>query len=446
MQLKKAAKGKLQATLAGLAAGLLGGGAHAADPAVSHVDTGILFYQELGGRVQAIEPELNGTLVFPDQHILTIGIVSDTLTGASPNGAVPSSKSQTFVTPAKPQGSSSVTSASGGTVVVPPPSGSGPGMLVRQYKVAPGALPLDPGFSDQRYALNLGWAQPIDESRTASVAATYSTEHDYRSISGSASIAQDLNSKNTTLNLAVNFESDLSQPIGGTPTPFTQMSGQLKGPNASRTESDVVLGLTQIVNRYWILQLNYQYGYSNGYQNDPYRILSVVDPISGDPTNYLYESRPKTRIKQSLYLESKFHIDDDILDVSARYYRDSWGLSSTTLEISDRSALSSDLYFEPLVRWYRQSAASFYKDYLVANQSLPQYASSDTRLGSFDAFTFGAKFGLAVGEGSEISLRGEYYVQSGNQHPSNAIGQLANQNLFPSLQAINVMLGYSFDL
>ena len=98
------------------------------------------------------------------------------------------------------------------------------------------------------------------------------------------------------------------------------------------------------------------------------------------------------------------------------------------------------------MRWYRQSAASFYRSYLVANQSLPQYASSDTRLGSFDAFTFGAKFGLAVGEGSEISLRGEYYVQSGNQHPSNAIGQLANQNLFPSLQAINVMLGYSFDL
>jgi hypothetical protein len=98
------------------------------------------------------------------------------------------------------------------------------------------------------------------------------------------------------------------------------------------------------------------------------------------------------------------------------------------------------------VRWYRQTAASFYRYYLVGNQAIPQYVSSDTRLGSFDGITFGTKFGLAVGQGGEISLRGQYYMQSGNQHPSNAIGQLAHQNLFPSLNAVSVMLGYSFDL
>ena len=452
MQLNRKCRGNVQATLAGLAASLFAtGAARAADDSASHVDTGILFYQESGGRVQAIEPEINGAFNLGEQRILTLGFVSDTLTGASPNGAVPSTRLQTFSTPAKvqPTGTTTVTSASGGStvVVVPPVTGQlGPGTAVRQYTVAPGAVPLDPGFTDQRYAINLGWAQPIADMTTASVAGSYSSEHDYRSISGSASIAQDFNARNSTLNLAVNFESDLSFPVGGTPTPLTSMSGLLKGPNASRTETDVILGFTQIIDRYWIAQLNYQYGYSSGYQNDPYRIISVVDPVYGLPTDYLYESRPKTRLKQSVYLENKIHIDDDIVDIGARYYRDSWGISSTTLEVSDRSAISSDLYIEPSVRWYRQTAASFYRYYLLGNQPVPQYVSSDTRLGSFDGLTFAAKIGLAVGRSGEISLRSQYYMQSGNQHPSNAVGQLAQQNLFPSLSAVSVMLGYSFDL
>jgi hypothetical protein len=447
MQLRNKRRGNVRATLAGLAAGLLAAnGARAADDTGSRVDSGILFYQESGGRVQAIEPELSGKFDFGNQSFLSLGLVSDSLTGASPNGAVPSNKLQTFVTPARTQGSTSVTGASGGSTLVVVPSSTGTATTVRQYTVAPGKLPLDPGFSDQRYGLNLGWSQPIGGDRTASVGGSYSTEHDYQSLTGTVGIAQDFNDKNSTLNLAVNFESDSSQPIGGTPTPFTMMSGLLKGPNASRTETDVVLGLTQIMNRYWIVQVNYQYGYSQGYQNDPYRIISVVDPVSGVPLDNIYESRPGTRTRQSVYIENKIHLDDDIVDIGARYYRDSWGISSTTLEASDRSALGDRLYVEPSVRWYRQNAASFYRPFLLSNQALPQYASSDTRLGSFDGLTFGVKFGLAVGDTGEISLRGEYYRQSGNQHPSGVVGQLARQDLFPSLSAASIMLGYSFGL
>jgi len=46
--------------------------------------------------------------------------------------------------------------------------------------------------------------------------------------------------------------------------------------------------------------------------------------------------------------------------------------------------------------------------------------------------------------GSEVSIRIEYYDQIGNGSPAFAIGQLRQQNLFPALTAVTVLLGYSY--
>ena len=96
------------------------------------------------------------------------------------------------------------------------------------------------------------------------------------------------------------------------------MSADQKGPNASKTVASLVVGVTQVMNRYWLAQLNYSVGTTNGYQTDPYRILSVVDPISGAPLQYLYEGRPGSRIRQSLYFANKLAIGPTFADVSAR--------------------------------------------------------------------------------------------------------------------------------
>jgi hypothetical protein len=62
----------------------------------------------------------------------------------------------------------------------------------------------------------------------------------------------------------------------------------------------VLVGVTQVMSRNWVAQLNYAYDRSQGYLTDPYRILSGVDG-SGSVTGYRYESRPDTRVRQSLY-------------------------------------------------------------------------------------------------------------------------------------------------
>jgi hypothetical protein len=261
-----------------------------------------------------------------------------------------------------------------------------------------------------------------------------------------ASFAQDFDSHNTTVSVAANYQTDSSFPLGGTPTPLTVMSGAWKGPTAHRHETDLLLGVTQVMTRRWLLSANYSYGSASGPQSDPYRLISVVDTVTGEPVVQRYESRPDSRRKQSLFVDNKVHLQHGVLDLGLRAYQDDWGIQSLTADVRYHLALRQDFYVEPHVRYYSQGAADFFHYYLRNGATLPAYASSDARLAKFNAQTFGAKLGARAADNLELSVRGEYYVQHGQGFPAGAPGQLARQNLMPDLSGFTVLLGatYSF--
>jgi len=405
------------------------------------VDTAVLFYQEDGGRVQAVEP--TGSVVYTNNwgDAFSVKFTSDSLTGATPNGATRSTLAQTFTTPTRGVGATStVTSASGNSVLVTGPGG----VIVRQYTIAPNALPLDSGFRDNRYALDLGYTRQLDNVSKWSIGGSYSQERDYTSISVNTGYSRDLNHKNTTLSISGNFEYDRSRPYFGSPTPFAVIDGTQKGPNQTKTAISVVAGVTQVINRYWLTQFNYSAGQTSGYQNDPYRFISVVDATSGLPLQYLYEGRPRSRFRQSIYLGNKIALGPTVADVSARVYHDSWGITSYSGEIAVHIPLVAGTYVEPLARYYHQSAANFFQYYLVGGAPLPTYASSDSRLSKFNATTFGVKAGIKVLTDGELYVLGERYKQTGAAGPPNPIGILANENLFSGVSATSIVAGFRF--
>jgi hypothetical protein len=439
--------------LAAAAAGLLAS-AHAkaqeppADVPTTSVDSALLIYHEVN-RVQAIEPEVNVSHKFDEDSTLNFGITADSLTGATPLGAVPSTLPQTYVRPYKviPLGTPvTVTTASGGStvVLVPPPTGAKTQTLAASTIVPPNTYPLDHGFYDQRVAGHLGWEQALTSNLKLDGGIAYSKEHDYRSESANIGVSQDFNGHNTTLSAAVNYESDLSFPIGGTPTPLTQMNGNWKGPDASLHEVDAVVGITQVMSRRWLATLSYSYSDEHGYQTDPYKIISIVDPASGQPTEQIYESRPDLRRKQSVFFDNKVHLAADVISASLRGFKDDWGIKSLTADLRYRWQIGMNYYIEPHLRYYTQSAADFFHYYLGSGEVIPQYASADTRLAKFHAQTYGVKFGVPFNETSELNLRVEYYDEHGNGSPAGAIGQLQQQNLFPDLKAYTLLLGYTF--
>ena len=140
----------------------------------------------------------------------------------------------------------------------------------------------------------------------------------------------------------------------------------------------------------------------------------------------------------------KRDFNGDVLELSYRYMTDDWDIDSNTIEARYRFNFGANRYLQPHVRFYQQTAASFYDTVLFAGVPLPQYATADHRLGEFDGLTLGLKYGQATARGSEWSARIEYYTQTGNASPGSAVGALANLDLYPDLNALIAQFSYKF--
>ncbi|PHR57778.1 MAG: hypothetical protein COA47_11420 [Robiginitomaculum sp.] len=409
------------------------------DEGLTRLDSAVLVYQEDGGRVQAIEPVFGVTFNNTDGSALSLQFTADVLTGASPFGATPWKGTQTFVAGIKP-GDDGGTGASGSAVVTPGANG----LSIVSTDVDPNQLPLASGFNDKRYAVDISYSKPWGKGTTANIGAGGSFETDYTAIYGNIGFSKDMNQKNTTITVSGNFEFDTSKPSIGNPTSFDVMSGDLKNGNRDKTTVGGLIGITQTMNRRWLAQLNYTVTKSDGYQTDPYRIISVVDHITGGPNQYLYESRPESRTRQSIYFGNKISIGDMVTNISVRGYHDNWGIDSLTLKASQHIPLGRSLYIEPGIRYYTQSGADFFRYFLQDNEALPQFASADSRLDSFSAITPSLLIGYKIGRTGEVYARFSHYKPSGKDRQANAPGYLAGRDLFSGATSNSIIVGYSY--
>jgi Protein of unknown function (DUF3570) len=389
------------------------------------IDTDLLYYQENAGRVRTIEPVVSLKKDFGDQRVLDGTVTIDSLSGATPNGAIPARTPQTFASPSS-------------TSLTPKP-----GYKTTLYTIAPGALPQDPHFKEQRVAGDVGWSQPIGLDNTLSYGGHASTEHDFDSVAAHAGYSHDFNGKNTTLSAGVNEEYDRIHAHGGNPVAGSDYALYEKEPSQTRNVAGGLIGVTQVMRRNWLTELNYAFDHSQGYLTDPYRIISLVD-ATGAVTGYRYENRPDTRTRQSLYWVNKVALGPTVLDLSYRRSKDSWGIGSDTVDAKLRIDLGSGMYLEPHARWYHQSAADFYNLYLIETAAAPAYMSADPRLGAFTATTFGLKFAVATGRNGELSLRLEQYEQKATDQAS-SLTELQGLDLNPNLKATIVQLSWHFE-
>lgn len=388
MQLKDEPK-SVRGALALATCSLLGGvsqGVNAA-PGEWEVDSAVLIYSEGSERVSAIEPVVSARRALGDDEYVGVRVVVDALTGASPNGAIATDEVQTFTTP------------SGNST----------------YTVDPGDTPLDPTFRDTRVAVNGTWEKPLGERLKGVFSANLSGEHDYFSSGISATLARDFNNRNTTLSAGVSLGRDMIQPEGGVPAGLTPMPAhpqvkETEGSTEDKSVSEFLLGVTQVVSRQTLMQLNFTYGNESGYLTDPYKLLSVTGS-AGNVTGYRYEKRPDKRSRQAVFWRTLHQFTDDVVDLSYRYYWDDWDIRSHTVDLRYRYELGGGHYLQPHLRAYRQSAAEFYH-YKLDEGAIPGTASADYRLGNLSSNTLGLKYGVALGEQKEYALRVEYMNQS----------------------------------
>jgi uncharacterized protein DUF3570 len=387
------------------------------------VDSALAYYHE-NGRVTAIEPVVDVSKVFADGQSLNLNATFDALSGASPNGALPSHSPQTFTSPS--------------------------GKAGHVYTIAPGQLPADPHYSDARFAFGANWTKPLTRVDELGIGGKFSVEDDFVSVTVNASIAHDFNDKNTTLSFGLFNEFDSLHPVGNTPVPGSDFTSLVRTGGKTKDGVGALLGITQVMTRNWLSEFNLSVDRFTGYLNDPYKITSIIDS-AGNTTGYEFESRPDQRLRKSAYWENRVAWTSQVSTaLSLRYMSDDWAVRSDTAQLHLRWSLSNrERYIEPTFRWYRQTAANFYTPFILdtAKQSTG-FESADSRLSAFHALTYGVKYaqklpGVGGRAESEFSVRAEYYQETFNERVPVPAG-LQGLDLYPSLKAILVQFGWRF--
>lgn len=359
------------------------------------LDSSFLYYSEADDRVQVAKAIAKLTGDITDDDTATINLVLDTMTGSTPSGAVSSNSSAI-----------SFTSASGAGGIT-----------------AEGTVPDIVEFSDTRLGFSLDWEHASSRLRKMKYGGSLSVENDYQSYGASVAMTQDTEDRDVTYNAGLAFSYDkIFRKTGGTPEPLSSTDTNSILGDGERYIYDIIVGVSKVLNKRTVGQLNYGLTYSDGYHSDPYKVISVVDLTSpSDPAvgqftygevDRLYEGRPTTRLRSTIYtsMAHQYGERNEVIHASYRFYWDDWGITAHALDLTHRRPVGRNSFIEPHFRYYVQTAADFFMHHIdySPTEPLPEYASADYRLDAATGITVGVQYGQSVGSGGKLRFRLEY--------------------------------------
>ncbi len=319
-------------------------------------------------------------------------VVFDTMSGSTPSGSVKKTN-LTF------------TGASGGSIS----SGGQTSSLAK--------------FDDTRVAVSLDWNHEFDRLHNITYNGAFSVENDYRSFSGGATFKKSSEDRVLEFTFGLAATSDEIFVVGtkATPVPLSDVSKGLSYGSGTKNTVELIAGLTYVINKRTIAQLNIAGASVKGYMNDPYKIFSIVDTNDIEYDQY-YEARPNSRTRTSLTfnLNHQLYPENHILNFSYRYFTDDWDIKSHTLDVLYRVNLSAQTHLVPHFRFYKQSRAYFYSNSFTrpptdpnpVSSALPEYVSADYRLDDMQSLTAGLTLGQYLASDGKLRSRIEFIHQS----------------------------------
>ncbi|MBL8511845.1 MAG: DUF3570 domain-containing protein, partial [Betaproteobacteria bacterium] len=140
-----------------------------------------------------------------------------------------------------------------------------------------------------------------------------STEEDYNSHASGVSLDIDFNQRNTTLTLSQGISNDRVRSVTNTSL------------NERRDQREFLVGITQLIDRYSLLQSNLSRTHDRGFLNDPYRLTAS---FFNTPPRLLLSAdlRPDSRERWAWLNRYKRNLSTQQAVVTAeyRYNRDDW--------------------------------------------------------------------------------------------------------------------------
>ena len=236
---------------------------------------------------------------------------------------------------------------------------------------------------------------------------SFSNEYDYRSTELSLDVLHWMDEgKNQAFSLGVAFQRNAILVDCKQNSICDATSGASKKLRADGFFAEV--GLTQNIDASATLKASLFFNNEDGYLSNPFMNVLRNYPSAPLITN---ETRPNNRRAYGGVLEyTKALGDKTAWHSNYRYYHDDWQIDSHTLnhelyyELNDKTILGTGL------RYYKQDAAYFFsKDFAYFSDE--QYASSDERLGDFQAINLSFSIDYAILEQLSYNMSANYYKQ-----------------------------------
>lgn len=288
-----------------------------------------------------------------------------------------------------------------------------------------GQVPLS-NLTERRKAWNADLSHQFSRVNV-SVGYANSRESDYVSNGWSLNTLTDFHQKNTTMLLGVAGTDDTVA------IPFLRTEDKKRG-------YDLIAGVTQLLDPRTSVTANVGFGHVDGYLGDPYRVVqqrTEVLPGIFLPLDYP-ENRPRDRDKWTLYLQANHSFADvgGAVEASYRFYHDTFGTDSHTVEVAWYQNLGSHFILRPMVRLYDQSAAEFYRvnlnnaGFTPSQRAAPAgpFFSADYRLSALRSYDYGVKAIWTItpqwqidGSVERYEMRGRDGVTSPSAYPTATI-------------------------
>ncbi len=166
------------------------------------------------------------------------------------------------------------------------------------------------------------------------------------------------------------------------------------------------LGLSQVLSKNSLIDLNYELITDEGYLNNPYRSVRYLDGSGG--YQFQAEQYPNTRTSHALGLKALYYLPyRAAVHGEVRGFIDTWGINAMIGEVGYVHPLGKAWTLEASYRYYTQSRADFYSD-LFLRKDAQNYLARDKELSTYYSH------GLGLGASYHFARQGWGFIDKGS--------------------------------
>ncbi len=271
-------------------------------------------------------------------------------------------------------------------------------------------------YEDNRVAVGATLITRFDNRDELAIGINRSNESDFYSTEASLEYMHWLSSsKNNSLSLGVSYQAN-EVLVQCNPDSVTSSCDAGSGASQAMTNDSINAQMSyfQNIDSRSYTKVSLFYITDNGYLTNPYSNIVRNYNTTTNTADIMNENRPDERTAYGMSLKYANAITDRFsAHLGYRYYSDDWDINSHTIDTDFYYEVGIDWLFKLGLRYYMQSEANFFsaqKDYFT-NEI---YASSDTRLGKFNAITYKANIDYQVTDDFNVNFGINYYDQSTN--------------------------------